>query len=162
YAVVGSALAVVGVWVAYHKFAHVQTRVASWLNPWGNNPITGFTGAGRQIAQSYFALGAGGLTGTGLARGHPDLIDPGLRSGTLPTDFIFAGIGEELGLIGVTAIILLFAILIARGMHISLRSRDEFGTLLALGLTVIVGLQAFFIMGGVSRLMPLTGITLPF
>ncbi|HVL32874.1 MAG TPA: FtsW/RodA/SpoVE family cell cycle protein, partial [Actinomycetota bacterium] len=104
----------------------------------------------------------GGFTGMGLARGNPELIDPGLRSGTLPTDFVFAAIGEELGLIGTTAILLLFGLVIARGLHVALRSRDQFGTLLAAGLTVILGVQAFLIMGGVSRLVPLTGITLPF
>ena len=162
YAIAGTGLAVAGVLFAYKTFAHVQTRVGAWLDPWSNDIATGFQAAGRQIAQSYFAFGSGGLTGTGLARGNPDLIDPGLRSGTLPTDFIFAAIGEELGLIGTTAVLLLFGVIVARGMHVALRSRDEFGTLLAAGLTVILGLQAFLIMGGVSRLVPLTGITLPF
>jgi cell division protein FtsW (lipid II flippase) len=159
---VGLTLFAAGTVFAYQTVGHVQTRVAAWINPWGPSTITGFQGAGRQIAQSWFAMGSGGLTGLGLGRGHPELIDPGLRSGTLPTDFIFAAIGEELGFIGTVALLLLFGIIAARGFHIALRSRDQFGTLLATGLTVIIGLQALLIMGGVTRLFPLTGITLPF
>ena len=124
--------------------------------------VCGINAAGRQIAQSAFALGTGGISGTGLGLGHPQLIDPGIRSGTLPTDFIFAAIGEEIGFFGTIAILLLFGLIAARGFHIALRSRDTFGTLLATGLTVIITVQALLIMGGVSRLFPLTGITLPF
>lgn len=162
YATVGLGLFAGGVAFAYHTVAHVQTRVAAWVDPWGPSAITGFQGAGRQIAQSWFALGSGGLTGLGLGRGHPELIDPGLRSGTLPTDFIFAAIGEELGFLGTVALLILFGVIAARGFHIALRSRDQFGSLLATGLTVIIGLQALLIMGGVTRMFPLTGITLPF
>ena len=157
YALVGFGLFGGGVWIAYDRFAHVRARVADWLNPWPN-----IDGSGRQIVQSAFALGTGGLSGVGLGLGSPTFIDPGLRSGTLPTDFIFAAIGEELGLLGTTAILLMFVLIVARGLHIALRSRDPFGTLLAASLTTIIGLQAFLIMGGVSRLVPLTGITLPF
>src|SRR5207245_79837 len=114
--------------------------------------------SGYQIAQSLFALGTGGLTGVGVGQGRPDFIDPG-RTGSLSTDFIFAAIGEELGMIATVAILLMFGLMVARGFHIALRSRDTFGTLLATGLTAILGFQAFFIMGGVSRLIPLTGIT---
>jgi cell division protein FtsW (lipid II flippase) len=162
YVVAGSAMFAGGVWVAVGRFSHVQTRIAAWLDPWSNDPETGILGAGRQIAQSWYALGAGGMTGTGIARGNPELIDPGLASGTLPTDFIFAAIGEELGLFGAVAILLVFGLIIARGFTIALRSTDAFGSLLAGGLTFILGLQAFLIMGGVTRLLPLTGITLPF
>jgi len=157
YALAGLGLFAVGINIAYHRFAHVAARVQDWLNPWPN-----FQGSGRQIVQSAFALGTGGFTGVGLGRGHPELIDPGLRSGTLPTDFIFAAVGEELGLLGTVALLLLFGLIVARGFHIALRSRDHFGTLLATGLTIIIGLQSLLIMGGVSRLLPLTGITLPF
>jgi peptidoglycan glycosyltransferase len=152
-----------GVWFAYINFGHVATRVCAWLNPWSldEKNLCGFLQSGRQIAQSYMALGTGGFTGVGLGQGRPQLIDPQLE-GTLPTDFIFAAIGEELGLLGTTAVLLLFGLVIARGMHIALRSRDTFGTLLATSLTTIIGLQAFLIMAGVSRLLPLTGITLPF
>lgn len=161
YVIAGLGLFAAGVSVAYQRFGHVQVRVASWLDPWSNDPESGILAGGRQLAQSTFALGSGGMTGTGIARGHPELIDPGLASGTLPTDFIFAGIGEELGLFGTVAILLIFGLVIARGFTIALRATDTFGALLAGGLTFILGLQAFLIMGGVTRLLPLTGITLP-
>ena len=162
YLIAGAGMFTAGVYFAYSSFAHVQTRVCAWLDPFSGDDRCGILAAGRQIAQSQFALGTGGFTGTGLGRGHPELIDPNLASGTLPTDFIFAAIGEELGLLGTTAIVLLFGLIVARGLHISLRSRDTFGTLLAASLTFILGLQAFLIMAGVTRLLPLTGITLPF
>jgi cell division protein FtsW (lipid II flippase) len=163
YAIAGVVMFIGGVYFAYKHFGHVAIRICAWLHPWSaQDKICGIQAAGRQIAQSAFALGTGGLTGTGLGRGHPELIDPGLRSGTLPTDFIFAAIGEELGFIGTVAILLLFGLIAARGFHVALRSRDQFGTLLATGLTVIITLQGLLIMGGVSRLLPLTGITLPF
>lgn len=162
YVVTGLALFGAGVSVALQRFSHVQVRVDAWLDPWSNDPVSGILAGGRQIAQSWYALGAGGMAGTGIGRGHPDLIDPGLRSGTLPTDFIFAALGEELGLFGLTAILLIFGLIIARGFTIALRSPDAFGSLLAGALTTIFGLQAFLIMGGVTRLLPLTGITLPF
>lgn len=162
YVFAGTGLFAAGVWFASQQFSHVQVRVASWLNPWSDDPVSGILASGRQIAQSWFALGAGGMTGTGIGRGNPELIDPGLRSGTLPTDFIFAAIGEELGFLGAVAILLCFGLLVARGFTIALRSPDPFGSLLAGTLTTILGLQAFLIMGGVTRLLPLTGITLPF
>ncbi|HEX9776397.1 MAG TPA: FtsW/RodA/SpoVE family cell cycle protein [Actinomycetota bacterium] len=164
YVFTGFAMFGAGVWYAYKSFPHISTRVCAWLDPWSTNinDPCGILQNGRQIAQSAFALGTGGFTGVGLGLGHPEQIDPGLASGTLPTDFIFAAIGEELGLLGTVAVLLLFGLIVARGMHIALRSRDTFGTLLAAGLTVIVGLQAFLIMAGVSRMLPLTGITLPF
>jgi cell division protein FtsW (lipid II flippase) len=152
YVVTGSGLFFLGAIFAYRTFAHVERRISAWLNPWSD-----INGAGFQIAQSLFAFGSGGMIGTGLGRGRPDLIRDGVS-----TDFIFSALGEELGLIGATAVLLLFAIIVARGLHIALRSRDQFGTLLALGLTVIVGVQTFLIVGGVTRLIPLTGITLPF
>lgn len=157
YASIGAGLFLGGTYLAYRSFGHVQSRIAAWIDPWHRIEHEGF-----QIAQSLFALGAGGLSGTGLGLGRPDFIDPGLRAHTLPTDFIFAAIGEELGLLATTAIVLLFGLIVARGLHIALRSRDPFGTLLATGLTAIIGMQAFIIMGGVSRLIPLTGMTLPF
>lgn len=157
YAVAGLGLFVGGTWFTYQAFAHVRSRIVAWLDPWSR-----ITDEGFQIAQSLFALGTGGISGTGLGRGRPDFIDPPPDSSTLPTDFIFAAVGEELGLLGTVAILLLFALIVARGLHIALRSRDPFGTLLATGLTGIIGIQGFLIMAGVSRLIPLTGITLPF
>jgi cell division protein FtsW (lipid II flippase) len=152
YVVTGVALFAGGTFLAYQAFAHVQSRIAAWIDPWSRIETSGF-----QIAQSLFALGTGGIGGEGLGRGRPDLIRRGVE-----TDFIFAAFGEELGLVGTIAILLLFAVLVARGFHIALRARDPFFTLLATGLTVIVGIQTFIIVGGVTRLIPLTGITLPF
>jgi cell division protein FtsW (lipid II flippase) len=152
YVVTGLGLFAGGTYLAYQAFAHVQNRIAAWLDPWSRIHTSGF-----QIAQSLFALGTGGIGGQGLGRGRPDLIQRGVE-----TDFIFSAFGEELGMVGTLAILLLFAVLVARGFHIALRARDPFFTLLATGLTVIVGIQTFLIVGGVTRLIPLTGITLPF
>jgi len=152
YVVTGIGLFAGGTYFAYQSFAHVQNRIAAWLDPWSRIQTSGF-----QIAQSLFALGTGGIAGAGLGRGRPDLIQRGVE-----TDFIFSAFGEELGMLGGLAIILLFALLVARGFHVALRARDPFATLLATGLTAIVGFQTFFIIGGVTRLIPLTGITLPF
>ena len=101
-------------------------------------------------------MASGGLTGTGPGLGSPDRIP------ARETDFIFAVIAEELGFVGATAVIIGFLLFIGAGLRIAVRARDEFGTLLAASLTVIIGLQAFIIIGGVLRVMPLTGITLPF
>jgi cell division protein FtsW (lipid II flippase) len=101
-------------------------------------------------------LSTGGLFGTGLGQGRPGLIP------AAHTDFIFSVIGEELGLLGTSAVLVCFMLLLARGLRIALRSRNDFGSLLAAGLTTILGLQTFIILAGVTRLLPLTGITLPF
>ncbi|MFM8531494.1 MAG: FtsW/RodA/SpoVE family cell cycle protein [Ilumatobacteraceae bacterium] len=136
---------------AYHLFDHVQTRVQIWLDPWSR-----YEGKGYQIAQAMFALGSGGTTGTGLGLGDPTRIpEP-------KNDFIFAAVGEELGLLGATAILIAFVLLIGGGLRTALRTRREFEKLLATGLATIVGVQAFIIVGGVVRVVPLTGITLPF
>jgi cell division protein FtsW (lipid II flippase) len=156
YAVAGLGLFAGGVFLAYHTFAHVRSRIVAWIDPWSH-----FETAGYQIAQSIFALGTGGLTGVGIGQGRPDFIDPG-RTGSLSTDFIFSAVGEELGMLATGAILLMFALIVARGFHVALRSREAFGMLLATGLTAIIGIQGFLIMGGVTRLIPLTGITLPF
>jgi cell division protein FtsW (lipid II flippase) len=152
YVLAGSALFVAGATFAYKAFGHVQRRVDAWLNPWKD-----ISGSGFQIAQSLFALGTGGIAGAGIGQGRPDFIRAGVT-----TDFIYSAVGEELGLIGTIALLLLFLVIVARGFHIALRSRDEFGTLLAIALTTIIGVQTFLIVGGVTRLIPLTGITLPF
>lgn len=154
YVVAGATMLTGGIVFANLAFAHVNQRIAVWLNPW-----TDIQGDGHQIVQSLFALGTGGVAGEGLGRGRPDFIG---GSSIVATDSIFAAIGEELGLIGTTGLLLIFALIVARGFHIALRSRDQFGALLAVGLTAIVGVQTFLIVGGVTRLIPLTGITLPF
>jgi cell division protein FtsW (lipid II flippase) len=151
YPVIGALTFAVGSFVVYHLFGHVRVRIRIWIDPWERVADEGY-----QIAQSLFAFGTGGLTGTGLGFGRPQDIP------FSETDAIFAVVGEELGLLGATAMLLAFVLLVARGFKIGLTARDEFGTLLATGLTIIVGLQTFVIIGGLTRLVPLTGITLPF
>lgn len=151
YPAIGGVAFAVGAFVIYHLFSHVRVRMRTWIDPWERVTDEGF-----QIAQSLFALGTGGLTGTGLGFGRPQDIP------FSETDAIFSVIGEELGLLGASALLVTFVLLVARGFKIALTSHDEFSTLLAAGLTVMVGLQTFVIIGGLTRLVPLTGITLPF
>ncbi|MFF1907013.1 FtsW/RodA/SpoVE family cell cycle protein [Kitasatospora sp. NPDC058218] len=146
-----AAVAAVGVgWLS----PHVHSRVNDWLDPLGS--IAAGRGA-NQIAQSLFAFAWGGELGTGLGNGHSVLIGFAAKS-----DFILATIGEELGLTGLIALFLLYALLVARGFRTGIALRDPFGRLLAIGLASIVGLQVFVVAGGVLDLIPLTGMTLPF
>ncbi len=140
-----------GVALAYTQFAHVQRRVTGWLDPWSD-----YEGAGYQIAQSMFAMGSGSLSGSGLGLGRPDLIP------AAATDFVFAAVAEEMGLAGSIVVIAAYALLVATGFGIAVRSRDLFRKLLAAGLSFVLGLQTILIIAGVVRLMPVTGITLPF
>jgi cell division protein FtsW (lipid II flippase) len=153
YLLFGSALFVAGAYAGYQIFTHVQERVTVWLDVFNPRLIRDES---YQLAQSLFAFATGGLFGTGLGQGRPDLI-PAAR-----TDFIFSVIGEELGLLGTAAVLLCFILLVARGFHIAMDARTDFGQLLAAGLTTIFGIQTIIILGGVTRLLPLTGITLPF
>ncbi|MFI8441566.1 FtsW/RodA/SpoVE family cell cycle protein [Streptomyces rochei] len=133
---------------------HVHSRVEDWLHPFASIE------AGRgpnQLAQSLFAFAAGGVTGTGLGLGHSVLIGFAVKS-----DFILATAGEELGFLGLTATFLLYALLVERGYRAGLAARDPFGRLLAVGLSSIVALQVFVIAGGVTGLIPLTGMAMPF
>lgn len=154
YLVLGALLFAAGAWLGYQSFAHVQDRVDVWVNAL-DPALVNEQGYG-QLAQGQFALATGGLVGSGLGRGLPDLIP------YATTDFIFAAFGEELGLLGTTSLLLLYLVLIGRGLRAAIEAQDDFGKLLAAGLTAIVGLQTFVIVGGVTRLIPLTGITLPF
>lgn len=140
-----------GAVAAWAFFSHVQRRVTAWISPFSD-----FEGAGYQIAQGLFAMGSGSLSGSGLGLGRPNLIP------NAETDFVFAAIGEELGLAGSIAVIAGFALLITIGFGISLQSRDLFRKLLAAGLATVLGVQTLLIIGGVVRMVPLTGITLPF
>ncbi len=151
YLVSGFTLFAAAAYVAWRQFAHVQRRVTIWLHPW-NDP----TGASLQIVQASFAFAWGGIAGVGPGRG-----DPG-RIPEASTDFIFAAIGEELGLVGATAILAAYVLMIGVGLRIAIRSERQFDKLLAAGLTTILGVQSFVIIGGVVRLVPLTGLTLPF
>jgi len=153
YLVLGLSLFVVGAVVASHLFAQVHQRVTIWLDPWHNLSLLG---AG-QLTQAWYSLASGGLGGTGLGLGVSGHYVPYITS-----DMIFAAIGEEMGLIGAGAVVIAFLLLVGAGLQIAQRARSDFSRLVATGLTVIIGFQAFFIMAGVLRLLPLTGITLPF
>ncbi|HZU72866.1 MAG TPA: FtsW/RodA/SpoVE family cell cycle protein [Acidimicrobiales bacterium] len=148
---IGAVLFVLGSVAASELFSHVHQRIAVWINPWPHA-----TSSGYQAVQALYAMGTGGVAGTGLGLGRPQLIP------VVVSDYIFAAIGEELGLMGTTAVLIAFVLLVGTGLRIALRSRAEFPKLLAAGLTAIVGFQAFFIMAGVVRLLPVTGVTLPF
>jgi cell division protein FtsW (lipid II flippase) len=153
YLVIGLVLLALGAWLGYVAFDHVQTRVDYWLRALEPDKVHDF-GYG-QLAQSWFALASGGIVGTGIGQGSPDLIP------FVASDFIFSAIGEELGLIGTTAMLLLYLILIGRGLRTGIERQDSFGKLLAVGLTTIIALQTFVIVAGVTRLIPLTGLPLP-
>lgn len=133
---------------------HVHSRVEDWLHPLAS--IAAGQGA-NQIAQSLFAFGAGGILGAGLGLGHSLLIGFAAKS-----DFILATIGEELGLVGLIALFLLYALLVSRGVSTGIALRDPFGRLLAIGLAALIAIQVFVVAGGVLDLIPLTGLTLPF
>lgn len=151
YVIAGLSCFAVGVYGALQAFAQVTVRVETWLNPW-NDPLD----SGYQGVQSEYALATGQLFGSGLAHGSPTFI-PEVHS-----DYIFSAIGEELGLLGTVVVLLLFLLLTFRGFFISLRARDAFGRYLAVGITTVFALQALIIVAGVVRMIPLTGITLPF
>ncbi len=138
-------------WIAYSLFERIGVRVQNWLDPW-HHPLS----AGYQPIHAEYAMASGGLLGTGLGRGQP------WRIPEVHTDFIFAAIGEELGLLGTAAILALYGVLVLRGLVIALRVRDGFLQLLAVGLSSTLAIQTFLIIGGVLRVIPLTGITLPY
>ncbi len=151
YVFTGLGLFVAGAAACFHFFGHVRTRVEIWLNPWPYIETSGY-----QVLQSLFAIGSGGLTGAGLGGGYPGFLP------AVHTDLIFSAICEEMGLLGGTGVIILFMIFVYRGIKIALSSRDEFAALAASGFSALLGLQAFIIIAGVTKLLPLTGITLPF
>ena len=138
-------------WAAYELFDRIDVRVQNWLDPWQDPLVFGY-----QQVQSDYALASGGVLGAGLGLGRPFYIPE------VQTDFVFSAIGEELGLLGTLAVLALYLILVMRGFVIGLRVQDEFARLVAVGLATIIGLQTLIIVGGVVRLIPLTGITLPF
>jgi cell division protein FtsW (lipid II flippase) len=152
YLVLGVVLFAVGAFVAVHLFSQVHVRITTWFDPWKTANTTG-----EQLAQGWYALGSGGIGGTGLGLDH--------FTGTIPeltSDMIFAAIGNEMGLLGASTVVIAFLLLVGTGLQIAQRARSDFSRLVATGMTLILGFQAFFIMAGVLRLLPLTGITLPF
>ncbi len=148
--VVGSLLFAGGAYVAYLLFGHVQSRVQAWLDPFGDPD------AHYQIIQGMYAMAWGGLVGRGLGQGSPTSIPFSY------SDFILPSIGEELGLTGVMAVILMYGLIVERALRTALVCRDGFGKLVASGLGVMLALQVFVVVGGVTRLIPLTGLTTPF
>lgn len=148
--VLGTLLFAVGAYFAYLNLGHVRVRVSSWLDPFSDFDQN------FQVINAQFGMAWGGLLGTGLGEGRPGLT-PLARS-----DFIAAAIGEELGMTGLMAVILIYGLIVARGLRIALQCREPFGKLLAAGLSFAFALQVFTILGGVTRLLPLTGLTTPF
>jgi len=151
YVLAGVLLFVAGAAAAYLVFGHVRARVGIWLDPFADAQKAGY-----QLVQSLFSLAAGGVTGTGLGKGLPERIP------FVATDFIFSAIGEELGLFGGVAVVTAYLVFCVRGLATAVRARSDMAALTAAGLVASFGLQAFVIVGGVTRLIPLTGITLPF
>jgi cell division protein FtsW (lipid II flippase) len=155
YVVFGMGLFLAGSFVLYELVPRVQERVDIWLNPWADAQ-----GAGYQIIRGLYAYGRGGILGTGIGAGLPQV-------GTIPsipaihTDFIFAGIAEELGMLGALAVLGLYIVIAERGFRIAAFAVDDFRALLATGLTLVIVVQAAIIAGGNLRVVPLTGITLP-
>ena len=171
FVVVGIALFVAGGVGAYERIPHVRERITIWLHPWTQTkvycPTTG-TLALRQDCQSYqlvkslYSIANGGFGGAGLGKGTFTTTDGHALIPYVNSDFIYSALAQELGLIGVAALLLLYMLFVARGMKIALQADDGFSKLLAAGLTFGFGVQTFIIVGGVLRLIPLTGITLPF
>jgi len=141
-----------GAYLAFRLFGHVQERVALWLDPFAPASLE----QSDQLAKGIMGMAAGGLFGTGLGQGRPWMV------AFANSDFIFTSFGEELGLFGVFALLVLYALFVERGLRTALGVRDGFGKLLATGLAFSVGLQVFVVIGGVTRVIPLTGLTTPF
>jgi cell division protein FtsW (lipid II flippase) len=148
--VVGGLLFAAGAYVSFLTFPHVQTRVEGWLDPFSDTDTYG------QIVQGIYGMAYGGLLGRGLGQGDPTMTPYSW------SDFIVTSLGEELGLAGIMAILMIYALVVERGLRTALVCRDPFGKLVATGLAVSIALQVFVVVGGVTRLIPLTGLTTPF
>lgn len=154
YIAVGLALFGAGATAAYYLFSHVAARVDVWLAPLPGD----ISGSVYQVAQSLFALEAGGLTGAGLGAG---LLGRAISMPAIHTDFIFSAMAEETGLLGAAAVLIAYLLIFARGIHAALGANDDFLALLAIGLASVTAIQALVIVGGVIKAIPLTGVTLP-
>ena len=150
--VVGTGMFLVGAYTANLLVSHVQFRVNTWLHPFAYNPDNGVP----QLVNGLYGMAWGGLVGRGLGQGSPTITPLGF------SDFIMASIGEELGLTGVMAVLLLYGLIVERALRTALVCRDSFGKLVATGLGVVFALQVFVVIGGVTKLIPLTGLTTPF
>ena len=152
YLVLGLILFAIGAYIGYLAFSHVQVRVDAWIHAMDPNKVAD---EGYQLSQGWFAFASGGMVGTGLGLGSPTLIP------YVGSDFILAAFGEELGMLGVSAVLLLYLVIVGRGLRIAVERHDSFEKLLAVGITTVLGLQVFVIAAGVLRLIPLTGVPLP-
>jgi cell division protein FtsW (lipid II flippase) len=154
--IIGMILFLLGSAAMANLFAHIQTRIDIWIDPFAD-PL----GAGYQVIQALHAFARGGLLGMGLGGGLPEI------GGRPPipeihTDFPLAALGEELGIVGVVAILGLYLVIVERGLRIGVAAADDFRSLLAIGLALVIGIQAFIIAAGNLKVLPLTGVTLPF
>lgn len=153
---IGLVLVGVGAAAAASSLPHVAGRFDAWLNAFDADIYDRDFGGSYQIVQGLFGMANGGLMGTGWGAGRPDIVP------YASSDFIFAALGEELGLTGVLAILAMYTLLVQRGMRIAIGTRDGFGKLLASGLAFVVAWQCFVVIGGITRVIPLTGLTMPF
>ena len=151
YVFIAIGLLVIGFFFCYHFFSHVKIRVDIWLDPW-----TDAQNSGYQIVQSLYSIADGDLVGSGIGKGMPTLI-PFVES-----DFLFSAIAEEMGLLGASAVIILYMLFCVRGFATAARAKSDSSAFAAVGLTTVIGFQAFLIIAGVTKLLPLTGVTLPF
>ncbi|MFR9947989.1 FtsW/RodA/SpoVE family cell cycle protein [Corynebacterium striatum] len=148
---IGLLLVGVGGFGIYQISSKIQLRFSNFLDPLGN-----YDNSGYQLSQALFGMSSGGISGTGLGQGHPEIVP------VAHSDFILAGIGEEFGLIGLAAVLIMFAMLISRGFNTALKSRDSYGKLVASGLSLTLAVQVFVVTGGISAMLPMTGLTTPF
>lgn len=154
YVGVGFGMFVTGALVAGKAMSYVSGRIGSWLDPFSQTNYDA-EGGSYQLVQGIFGLAHGGLTGTGLGGGVPQLVP------LAESDFIIASIGEELGLIGIFAVLIVYLLIISRGVRVGIAHSDDFSKLLAVGLSFVIALQCFIVIGGVTRVVPLTGLTTP-